>query len=91
MESKQSVFIINFLDAGEMDRNKDRSDFDKDQTVMARRLDQSPDLHSSIVLRGIKKSISALAHNNSATGLKAHLKVNVLFTNPIVYNCRETD
>lgn len=37
MVNKQSVLIINVLDAGEISRNKDLSDFDKGQIVMARR------------------------------------------------------
>ena len=40
-ESEQSVLEVDMLDAGEMGRSKDLSDFDKDQIVMARRLGQS--------------------------------------------------
>jgi len=38
MVSKQSVLVFDVLDAGEMGRNKDLSDFDKGQIVMARYL-----------------------------------------------------
>jgi len=34
MVSQQSVFIINVLGAGEMDRNKDLSDLDKGQIMV---------------------------------------------------------
>lgn len=36
MVSKQLIQVINVLDAGEMDKNKDLGDFDKGQIVMAR-------------------------------------------------------
>lgn len=36
MISKQSVLGIKVLDAGEMGRNKELSDFDKAQIIMAR-------------------------------------------------------
>lgn len=38
MASKQAVFIGNELDAGDMGKRKDMSDFDKGEIVMARRL-----------------------------------------------------
>jgi len=41
MVIKQSVLVIDMLDAGEMGRNKDLSDFHKGQIVLARRLGQS--------------------------------------------------
>jgi len=41
MVSKQSGLVINMLDAGEMGRNKDLSNFDKGQIVMAGHLGQS--------------------------------------------------
>ena len=37
----KSVLEVDVLDAGEMGRSKDLSDFDKGQIVMARRLGQS--------------------------------------------------
>ena len=39
--SEQSVLEVDVLDAGEMGRSKDLSNFDKGQIVMARRLGQS--------------------------------------------------
>ena len=39
--SEQSVLEVDVMDAGEMGRSKDLSDFDKGQIVMARRLGQS--------------------------------------------------
>ena len=39
--SEQSVLEFDVLDAGEMGRSKDLTDFDKGQIVMVRRLGQS--------------------------------------------------
>lgn len=39
--SKQSVLVVNVLDAGEMGRLEDLSDFDKGQIIVARRLGRS--------------------------------------------------
>ncbi len=70
MVSKQKVLIISVLDAEEMARNKDLSNFDKCQIIMARQMGQRISETAAVVC-GLLLVISG---NNLPTEVRGRIK-----------------